>query len=99
MRDYDWSWMQIQSEAHRVMLTHRTEVETAVFQHLEKQGTCTLEELFHSLSPFTLNQVFFTIDRLSREGKVSLRRPTRFAYLVSAISSGTRTQAGLSADR
>jgi hypothetical protein len=81
------------------MITDRIEVETAIVQHLEEQGSCTIEELVHSLSHFTLSQVFFAIDRLSREGKVSLRHPTRFAYLVSAVGSGTRTQVSLSADR
>ena len=81
------------------MITDRIEVETAILQHLEEQGSCTIEELFHSLSHFTLNQVFFVIDRLSRERKVTLRHPTRFAYLASAVGSGTRNRVRLSADR
>jgi len=81
------------------MITNRIEVETAIVQHLEKQRSCTMEELVHSLPLFTFNQVFFAIDQLSRDGKVSLRHPTRFAYLVSAAGSGSRAQAGLSADR
>ena len=85
------------------MITTRIEVETAIVQHLETQGSSTMEVLVHSLPPslphFTFNQVFFTIDRLSREGKVRLRHPSRFAYLISAVGSGTRTQASLSADR
>jgi glucokinase len=97
--DYDQQWVQVQKEGGRAMITNRIEVETAIVQHLETQGSCTIEELVHSLSHFTLNQVFFTIDRLSREGKVSLRHPTRFAYLVSAVSSGPRNRAGLSVDR
>lgn len=74
------------------MTTNHIEVETAIVQHLEKQGSCTIEELVHSLPRFTFNRVFFTIDRLSREGKVSLRRTTRFTYLVSAAGSGTRNR-------
>lgn len=74
------------------MTTNQIEVETVIVQHLEKQESCTIEELVHSLPRFTFNQVFFTIDRLSREGKVSLRRPTRFTYLVSAAGSGTRNR-------
>lgn len=81
------------------MITNRIEVETAIVQHLETQGSCTMEALVHSLPHFTFNQVFFTIDRLSREGKVRLRRPTRFTYMLSAVGSGTRTQASRSADR
>lgn len=74
-------------------------VDAAILQHLEEQGSSTMEELVRSLSRFTLNQVFFAIDRLSREGKVSLRHPTRFAYFVSAAVSGTRNQVSPSADR
>ena len=81
------------------MITNRIEVETAILQHLEEHGSCTIEELFHSLSHFTLNQVFFSVDRLSREGKVSIRHPTRFVDLVSVVGSGTRKQVSLSADR
>lgn len=44
------------------------------------------------LSRFTLNQLFFAIDRLSREGKIILQQPTRFAYLVSSAASGARAQ-------
>lgn len=81
------------------MITTRIAVEAAIVQHLAMQGSCTMEALVHSLSHFTFNQVFFTIDQLSREGKVSLRHPSRFAYLVSAESSGPRTQASRSAER
>jgi hypothetical protein len=80
-------------------MTHVYAVEAAILQHLEEHGPSTMEALFRSLSRFTLNQVFFAIDRLSREGKVSLRQPTRFAYLVSATGSGTRTQVSPSANR
>lgn len=75
------------------------EVETAILRHLDEQKSCTIEELFRSLSHFTFNRVFFAIDRLSREGKVSLRQPTRFAYLVSAAGSGNRNEVSPSADR
>ena len=81
------------------MISNRIEVESAICRHLEEQGSSTMKELFRSLSRFTLNQIFFAIDRLSREGKVSLRQPTRFAYLVSATGSGTRTAVSSSADR
>lgn len=80
-------------------MTHGYTVDAAILRHLEEQGSSTMEELFRSLFRFTLNQVFFAIDRLSREGKVSLRQPTRFAYLVSAPGSGTRNQIGLLSER
>jgi hypothetical protein len=45
------------------------EVETAILRHVAEQGSCTSEELFRSLSHFTLNQVFFATDRLSGTGE------------------------------
>lgn len=80
-------------------MAHAYAVEAAILRRLEEQGSSTMEELFRSLSRFTVNQVFFAIDRLSREGKVRLRHPTRFAYLVSATGSGTHNQVSPSADR
>lgn len=75
------------------------EVETAILRYLAEQGACTSEELFRSLSHFTLNQVFFAIDRLSRDGRVSLRHPTRCDYLVSAAGPGTHNEVSPLADR
>ncbi len=75
------------------------EVETAILRYLAEQGSCTSEELFRSLSHFTLNQVFFAIDRLSRDGRVSLRHPTRCDYLVSAAGPGTHNEVSPLADR
>lgn len=99
LSDDDPQEVQVQKERHRAMNTNRIKVENAICQHLEEQGSSTMEELVRSLSRFTLNQVFFAIDRLSREGKVSLRHPTRFTYLVSATGSGTRTLVNPTADR
>ena len=75
------------------------EVETAILRQLDECGSCTMEELVRALSHFTLNQVFFAIDRLSREGKVSLRHRTQFDYLVSARVSGTHNEVSPSADQ
>jgi hypothetical protein len=77
----------------------RIEVETAILRHLDEQKSCTIEELIRALSRFTFNQVFFAIDRLSRDGRISLRHPSPFNYLVSAADSGTCNQVSPSADR
>jgi hypothetical protein len=66
-----------------------SEVEAAVLRHLGQQRSCTMEELCRATSCFTLNQVFLAIDRLSRNGKISLRHPSRFTYLISAAVSNT----------
>jgi hypothetical protein len=80
-------------------MSYAREIEPAILRHLDEQGSPTMGELFRSLSHFTLNQVLFVIDRLSQQGKVILRQPTRFAYLVSATASGTRTQVSPQANR
>ena len=76
-----------------------SEVEAAILRHLVKQRTCTMEELCDATSCFTLNQVFMAIDRLSRNGKVSLRPSSRFTYLISAVESHTDRQGRPSADQ
>lgn len=75
------------------------EVETAILRYLDEQKSCSIEELFRALSHFTFNQIFSAIDRLSRDGRVSLRHPTPFTYLISAAGSGTRNQVSSSTDR
>ena len=48
------------------------EVETAILRYLAEQGSWASEELFRSLSRFTLNQVFFATDRLSGTGESAI---------------------------
>jgi hypothetical protein len=55
--------------------------------------------LILALSRFTFNQVFSAIDRLSRDGRISLRHPTRFTYLVFAAGAGTHNQVSPSTDQ
>ncbi len=75
------------------------EVETAVLSYLENHGVCTMEQLFRMRSNLTLNQVFFAVDRLSRQGKVILRHPAGFDYLVSSISSDAGNHVQAPSDR
>ena len=65
-----------------------SEVESAILQFVDQQGSCSLDALARALTDFTFIQVFFSVDRLSREGKViPLGHPRRFDYLVSAVLS------------
>lgn len=64
-------------------MIHASQAETVVLQHLTEKGGVTLEELMRSLSQFTFDELFSAIDRLSREGRLLLARPTRFGYTVS----------------
>ena len=50
-----------------------SEVDSAVLQCLNQCRSCSLDDLVRTLTRFTFNQVFISVDRLSREGKVILR--------------------------
>ena len=58
-------------------------LESTIRQELNQVGTCTLEELNERLPCYSWNQVFAVVDRLSREGAVTLRRPDSFNYVLS----------------
>ena len=64
------------------------EVEGAILDHLATRGSCSMEDLARELSDYTLNRVFFAVDRLSRNGQLILRRPRPLEYLVSSVFLG-----------
>ena len=58
------------------------DVESAVWAYLQHCRICAMEELFRHVPGFTANQLFLTVDRLSREGKVVLRYRNRAEYVM-----------------
>ena len=59
-------------------------LESVIPQQLARVGTCTLEELNERLSSsYSWNQVFAAVDRLKREGTVTLQRPGSSEYSLS----------------
>ena len=58
-------------------------LESAIREELARVGTCTLEELNERLPDYSWNQVFFAVDRLNREGNVTLQRPDSSDYILS----------------
>ena len=58
-------------------------LESAIRQELARVGTGTLEELNERLPYYSWNQVFTAVDRLSREGIVTLQRPDSSDYILS----------------
>ena len=63
-------------------MEHNNDVEMAVLQYLQQHRICPMEELFRHLPAFTANQMFLTVDRLSREGKILLRYQNRSEYVI-----------------
>ena len=58
-------------------------LESAIRQVLAQVGICTLEELNERLPYSSWNQLFAAVDRLTRDGIVTLQRPGSSGYLVS----------------
>ena len=58
-------------------------LESAICQELARVGACTLEELNERLPYYSWNQVFSVVDRLNREGTVTLQRPDSSDYTLS----------------
>ena len=59
-------------------------LEVAIYRHLYRMSECSFEDLLALLPQYTWNEMFGTVDRLSREGRLTLRRPRRFGFVVSA---------------
>ncbi|MGC3973551.1 MAG: hypothetical protein QM771_04110 [Nitrospira sp.] len=58
------------------------DVDSAVWTYVQRCRICSMEELFRHVPSFTANQLFLTVDRLSREGKVVLRYRNRAEYVM-----------------
>jgi hypothetical protein len=55
-------------------------LESVIHQHLARIGTCSLDELAALLPDYSWAQVFAAVDRMTREGTVTLKHPGPFHY-------------------
>jgi len=58
-------------------------IESAIHQQLARAGTCSLDELAALLPGYSWAQVFAAVDRMTREGTVTVKHPGPFRYLLS----------------
>jgi hypothetical protein len=58
-------------------------IESAIHQQLARAGTCSLDQLTTLLPGYSWGQVFAAVDRMTREGSVTLKHPAPFRYLLS----------------
>ena len=58
-------------------------LESAIHQQLARVNSCSLDELASLLPGYSWAQVFFAVDRMTREGTVTLKHPGPFRYLLS----------------
>jgi len=60
--------------------------EEGVIETLQRTGSCSLDDLVTQLSNLNWNMVFVAVDRMSRDGRLVLRRLARSNYQVSLPS-------------
>jgi hypothetical protein len=58
-------------------------IESAIQQQLARAGSCSLDELAALLPVYSWAQVFAAVDRLTREGTVTLKHAAPFRNLLS----------------
>lgn len=61
-------------------------VEEAVVKILERSGFCSLDDLVAQFPDRNWSKVFATVDAMSRDGRLSLRRVERSSYQISLLS-------------
>lgn len=58
-------------------------VDAVMCREITGVGSCTFDELVHRLPTYSWAQVFSAVDRLSRQGTLTVSRTRRFGYVVS----------------
>ena len=65
------------------------DMETVILEELSRTGPCTFDELTRHLPAYSWNQLFLTVDRLSREGRLHLQHPARVGFCISIAGQGS----------
>ena len=60
-----------------------TSVDSVICHEVTRFVSCTLDELVQRLPDYSWSQVFAAVDRLSRQGALTLSRAKCFGYVVS----------------
>ena len=60
-----------------------TSVDSVIYHEVIGVGSCTLDELLERLPAFSWVQVFEAVDRLSRQGTLTLGRGNSCGYVLS----------------
>ena len=55
-------------------------LEEAIVEKLRKDGPCSLDDVVTHLSCFSSEEIFIAIDRMSRDGRLSLRQLSYSTY-------------------
>ena len=68
-------------------------VDVVICRELAGIGPCTFDELAHRLSTYSWAQVFSAVDRLSRQGTISVSRTRGVDYVVSNLAGSSHSRA------
>ncbi len=69
------------------------DLESRIVQAISDQGPCSFDELTRRLASYSWSQLFLTVDRLSREGRLRLLHPSRVGFSVSLADRRTEDRA------
>jgi hypothetical protein len=58
-------------------------LEETIRETLQKTGPCCLDDLVHTLPQFSWGEVFLAVDRMSRDGRLLLRRLGSSTYQIN----------------
>jgi hypothetical protein len=58
-------------------------IEAAILDRLRENGSCCFDEVVTTLPNFTWGEVFAAVDRMSRDGRLSLRQHGYSTYQIS----------------
>ena len=62
---------------------HVPSIDSVIFQEVTTVVSCTFDELVQRLPSYSWAQVFAAVDRLSRQGTLTVSRARCFGYTVS----------------
>lgn len=76
-----------------------TPIEMAILDRLRESGPCCFDDVVTSFSDLTWGEIFAAVDRMSRDGRLSLRQLGYSTYQISlgpqfAHASSTSSQTG-----
>ena len=66
-------------------------IDVVICHEVTSLVSCTLDELAQRVSAYSWAQVFASVDRLSRQGTLTLRRTSRFGFVLSIDSDPSLT--------
>jgi hypothetical protein len=71
--------------------TNVPSIDVVIYHEVTSLVSCTLDELAQRVPAYSWAQVFASVDRLSRQGTLTLSRASRFGFILSVGSDPSLT--------